>query len=32
MIDEIIQLEWEQFDKVQNVGGRANCQDDFKTF
>lgn len=32
MIDEIIQLEWDQFDKVQNVGGRANCQDDFKTF
>lgn len=32
MIDEIIKLEWEQFDKVQNEGGRAECQDDFNTF
>ena len=32
MIDEIINLEWEMFDQVENGGGRANCQDDFKTF
>lgn len=31
-IDEIIALEWSFFDKVQNEGGRANCQDDFETF
>ena len=31
-IDEIVDLEWEQFDKVKNEGGRANCQDNFKTF
>ena len=32
IIDRIIQLEWKQFDAVQNEGGRASCQDDFKTF
>lgn len=32
LIDEIIKLEWDQFDKVQNEGGRASCQDDFSTF
>jgi hypothetical protein len=31
-IDDIIQREWAFFDKVQNEGGRANCQDDFETF
>ena len=29
---EIIQLEWRQFDRVQNQGGRASCQDDWSTF
>lgn len=32
MIDEVIKLEWEQFDKTQNEGGRASCQNDFNTF
>lgn len=31
-IDTIIQLEWAFFDQVQNIGGRAECQDDFHTF
>lgn len=32
IIDEIIKLEWEQFQKVENEGGRATCQDDYETF
>lgn len=32
MIDDIVQLEWQAFDKVQNEGGRASCQDNFETF
>ena len=32
LINEIIALEWAFFDKVQNEGGRAPCQDDFRTF
>ena len=32
LINEIIALEWAFFDKVQNEGGRAACQDDFRTF
>lgn len=32
MIEKIIELEWQQFDKVKNEGGRAGCQDDFQTF
>ncbi len=32
IIDEIVELEWNQFDKVKNEGGRADCQDDFATF
>lgn len=32
IIDKIVKLEWRQFDKVQNEGGRADCQDDFATF
>lgn len=32
LIDKIVELEWEQFDKVKNEGGRASCQDDFATF
>ena len=32
VIDKIVELEWKQFDKVENEGGRASCQNDFKTF
>lgn len=32
LVEKIVQLEWEQFDKVQNEGGRAGCQDDYITF
>lgn len=32
MVEKIVQLEWKQFDKVQNEGGRAGCQDDLTTF
>ena len=32
MVDKVVDLEWKQFDKVQNEGGRASCQDDFETF
>ena len=32
LIDEIIGLEWCFFDRVRNEGGRAPCQDDWKTF
>lgn len=32
LIDMIIDLEWQAFDKVENIGGRADCQDDLGTF
>ncbi len=32
LIDRLIELEWKAFDKVQNEGGRAGCQDDHATF
>ena len=32
LVDKVIALEWEQFDQVDNMGGRADCQDDFATF
>jgi len=28
----ILELEWDMFTNVTNVGGRASCQDDRKTF
>jgi hypothetical protein len=31
-IKEIIALEWLMFDKVENVSGRAGCQDDLASF
>ncbi len=31
-VERIVLLEWETFDKVQNIGGRAACQDDWETF
>ncbi len=32
LVQKIVLLEFEAFDKVQNEGGRANCQDNFPTF
>lgn len=32
LVDQIVKLEWQQFDKVKNEGGRADCQDNFGTF
>ncbi len=32
LVGEIVRLEWEAFDKVENVGGRADCQDNWNTF
>lgn len=32
LIENIIFLEWKQFQATQNEGGRASCQDDFETF
>ncbi len=32
LVDRIISLEWNAFDKVINQGGRAGCQDDWATF
>ncbi len=31
-VNLIVELEWKEFDKVQNEGGRADCQDDWETF
>lgn len=32
LINRIISEEYSMFEKVQNIGGRASCQDDFDTF
>ena len=32
LIKELVMLEWKAFDKVENEGGRADCQDDWNTF
>lgn len=32
LVEELVSLEWKAFDKVENEGGRAQCQDDFNTF
>lgn len=32
IIGQILDLEWEMFQKTQNIGGRASCQDDRETF
>lgn len=31
-LDEILAREWEMFQQVNNIGGRASCQDDKKAF
>ncbi len=31
-VDKIVALEWKQFDKVENEGGRADCQNNWNTF
>lgn len=32
MIEAIIGLEWESFQEVHHIDGRADCQDDYETF
>ena len=32
LISKIVALEWQMFQNVTNVGGRAACQDNFETF
>ena len=32
LIENIINLEWDMFQNVKNIGGRAGCQDDRETF
>lgn len=32
LVDQIAKVEFQAFDKVQNVGGRASCQNDWPTF
>lgn len=32
LVEQLVSLEWQAFDQVQNIGGRADCQDDWGTF
>lgn len=32
LVDQLVLLEWKAFDKVENEGGRADCQNNFLTF
>jgi len=31
-LNTVLDMEWEMFDRVQNIGGRASCQDNRETF
>lgn len=31
-VENIIEVEWQMFQNVDSLGGRASCQDDFETF
>lgn len=32
LVEQLVKLEWQNFDQVKNEGGRADCQDDWGTF
>lgn len=32
LVEAVVKREWNAFDKVKNLGGRADCQDDWNTF
>ncbi len=32
LVEMIVKLEWEAFNSVENIGGRADCQDNWETF
>lgn len=32
LVEQIVELEWKQFQGVKNEGGRADCQDNLETF
>ncbi|MCI8940858.1 MAG: DUF4125 family protein [Dorea sp.] len=32
LVNQIVELEWKQFQNVKNEGGRADCQDNWETF
>jgi tetratricopeptide (TPR) repeat protein len=32
LVESLVSMEWKAFDTVENIGGRADCQDDYETF
>ncbi len=32
LVDDVVKMEWKMFQAVPNVGGKASCQEDSKTF